>query len=64
MENQANLIDKTLLTVRKLILDIKYYQNDRAHWEEDISPALISLAEANLVSAEHRLELIVKSKGT
>jgi hypothetical protein len=64
MENSRNLIAQTLLTVRKLILDIKYYRNDRAHWEEDRSPVLIALAEANLASAEHRLELFVKSKGT
>lgn len=64
MEKQGNLIAKTLLTVRKLILDIQYYQNDRAHWEEDKSDSLIAIAEANLASAENRLELLAKSKGT
>ena len=44
------------LIVRKLVLDIKYYRNHRAEFEEDRSADCIFLAEANLKNVERILE--------
>ena len=49
-------IQQHLLIVRKLVLDIRYYQNHRAEFEEDRSADCIFLAEANLKNVERILE--------
>ena len=56
MKDYRNQIQQHLLVVRKMILEIEYYQNHRAKFEEDGSPGCILIAEANLKEAERLLE--------
>ncbi len=56
MESFRNEIQKHFLTIRKLILDVRYYQNHRAWWEEDRSANCLCLARENLKEAERLAE--------
>ncbi len=52
MEDYRNLYHQSILTVRKLILEAKYYRYHRADWEEDISEGKLYAAQMNLEHAE------------
>jgi hypothetical protein len=58
MENYRSLIARQILTVRRLILEARYYKYDRAEWEEDYSEGRLFLAEANLKDAESMLKYL------
>ena len=55
MEDYTNLYQQHVCTVRKLIIDARYYRYHRASWEEDRSSDMLALAEANLNRAEEIL---------
>jgi hypothetical protein len=63
MEDYRSLYHQSILTVRKLILDARYYQNHRAGWETDNSRKKLILAEANLVLAMEMVEKIERMEG-
>ena len=56
MEENRRQIERHLCSVRKLILDAKYYRNHRATWEEDKSTNCLFLAEVNLKNADRLLD--------
>jgi hypothetical protein len=55
MEDYTNLYQQHVRTVRKLIIDARYYRYHRASWEEDRSSKMLALAEINLNEAERIL---------
>ena len=62
MEDYTNLYQQHVRTVRKLIIDARYYRYHKASWEEDRSGEMLTLAEINLNEAERILYKFVLRK--
>jgi len=56
MDSFKSEIQQHFLTVRKLILEARYYRNHRDWWEEDKADDCIFLAEENLKEVERLIE--------